>query len=181
MEPAAVRRGADFYLSNIDDDQYFRDIIATANRANARSTPIDPRGLPVFDTAIGPEPPPTIVADARHAPTPSRHASHPGRRHRRHGGAETVMISTSASNASPTIFRPTTFSGTSRNNARLDGKYHTIKVRVKRPGIDVRARKGYRSATAEEVCSGTKSGEPANHVVKGRRDDGCVSPVSAQT
>jgi len=46
------------------------------------------------------------------------------------------------------------------NNARLDGKYHTIKVRVKRPGIDVRARKGYRSATAEEVAAARKAANP---------------------
>ena len=35
-----------------------------ANRANATFYTVDPRGLPVFDTPIGPEPPPTIVVDA---------------------------------------------------------------------------------------------------------------------
>ena len=39
------------------------------------------------------------------------------------------------------------------SNGKLDGRFHNIKVRVKRPGIDVRARKGYRSATRAEVTA----------------------------
>src|SRR5206468_991680 len=42
-------------------------------------------------------------------------------------------------------------------NGKLDGKFHTIKVRVKRPGIDVRARKGYRPATESEVAAARKA------------------------
>ena len=37
------------------------------------------------------------------------------------------------------------------SGGRLDGKYHKITVKVKRPGVDVRARHGYRAATEEEV------------------------------
>ena len=35
-----------------DNDKYFRDILGEANRANVSFYPIDPRGLPVFDTDI---------------------------------------------------------------------------------------------------------------------------------
>jgi hypothetical protein len=42
--------------------------------------------------------------------------------------------------------------GYSSTNAKADGRYRTIKVRVKRPGIEVRARKGYQAPTAEEVA-----------------------------
>jgi hypothetical protein len=43
------------------------------------------------------------------------------------------------------------------SNAKLDGKYHAIKVRVKRPGVDVRARKGYRSPSEEEVLAAKRA------------------------
>ena len=45
-------------------------------------------------------------------------------------------------------------------NGKLDGRFHSIKVRVKRPGVDVRARKGYRSATAAEITA-AKAAAPA--------------------
>ena len=36
-------------------------------------------------------------------------------------------------------------------NTKLDGRFRNLKVSVKRPGIDIRARRGYKAATAEEV------------------------------
>jgi len=39
-------------------------------------------------------------------------------------------------------------------NTKLDGKFRSISVRVKRPGITVRARKGYRSFTEDEIARG---------------------------
>ena len=46
------------------------------------------------------------------------------------------------------------------SNGKLDGRFHSIKVRVKRPGVDVRARKGYRSATAAEITAAKAAAPP---------------------
>src|SRR6185436_9205138 len=37
-------------------------------------------------------------------------------------------------------------------NSKLDGRFRSIKVRSKRPGIEIRARRGYTAATAAEVA-----------------------------
>ncbi|MGE5357953.1 MAG: VWA domain-containing protein [Bacteroidales bacterium] len=41
-----------------------------------------------------------------------------------------------------------------------DGKFHEIKVRVKRPDVEVRARKGYWAPTAEEAAKATAPSKP---------------------
>jgi VWFA-related protein len=45
--------------------------------------------------------------------------------------------------------------------AATDGKFHEIKVRVKRPGIQVRARKGYWALTRDDVARATAPPPPA--------------------
>lgn len=54
--------------------------------------------------------------------------------------------------------------GYNSTQSRSDGKFHPIKVRVKRPGVQVRARKGYWALTAVETARATappKPGPPA--------------------
>jgi len=54
--------------------------------------------------------------------------------------------------------------GYNSTQAPTDGKFHEIKVRVRRPGVQVRARKGYWAYTAEDAkraTSGPKPGPPA--------------------
>jgi VWFA-related protein len=53
--------------------------------------------------------------------------------------------------------------GYTSSSAPTDGKFHTIDVRVKRPGVEVRARKGYWAYTAEDAARASapaKAGPP---------------------
>lgn len=138
------------YLSQINDDMYFREILGEANRANATFYTVDPRGLPVFDAPIEAGVPVTAdFAMLKH------------RQDTLHVLAENtdgfaVMNSNDLDAGLKRIANDLSsyyLLGYLSTNAKLDGKYHQIKVRVKRPGIDVRARKGYRSPTAEEVAA----------------------------
>lgn len=45
--------------------------------------------------------------------------------------------------------------GYSPSRAQADGKFHQIRVRVKRPDLDVRARKGYWASSAEDLSRAT--------------------------
>src|SRR5713101_9576235 len=42
--------------------------------------------------------------------------------------------------------------GYNSTQAPADGKFHEIKVQVKRPGVQVRARKGYWALTPEDIA-----------------------------
>ena len=43
--------------------------------------------------------------------------------------------------------------GYTSTNSKLDGTFRAIKVRSKRPGVEIRARRGYRAATEAEVAA----------------------------
>jgi VWFA-related protein len=138
-------------LAMMDDERYFRDIFGEANRANVSFYPIDPRGLPVFDTPMGPDPPLPPAADREQLTT-------------RTESLRTLALNTDGiamvnSNDLKGQVRRIADDLTSyylmgyySTNSKLDGGFRSIKVRSKRPGIDVRSRRGYRAATQEEVA-----------------------------
>ncbi|HEX7137561.1 MAG TPA: VWA domain-containing protein, partial [Vicinamibacterales bacterium] len=143
-------------LAQIDDDRLFRDIQDEANRANASFYTIDPRGLAAFDTALmrqdvpGPPPPPV--------PLSTDSAMLRGR-------ITTLRTLAEATDGMAVVNTNDLSSGLRRvvddlssyyllgyySSGKLDGKFHSITVRVKRPGVQVRARRGYLAATTAEV------------------------------
>jgi VWFA-related protein len=138
-------------LAMMDDDRYFRDVIDEANRSNASFYTVDPRGLAPFDSAIGPERPPPIMVDQQMLRTRQDNL--------RVLASNTDGLAVIENNSLDVGFKRIADDLTSyyllgyySTNQKLDGKYRAIKVRVKRPGVDVRARKGYRAATEKEVA-----------------------------
>jgi VWFA-related protein len=133
-------------LAQIDDQREFLQILDEANRANASFYPIDPRGLAVFDTPIDAGVP--LLADA-------------GMLRSRGESLRTLAGATDG-----TAIMTNDISGALRrvvddlssyyllgyySSGKLDGKFHSISARVKRPGIRVRARRGYLAASTAEA------------------------------
>jgi VWFA-related protein len=153
--------GDRMHLAMMDDEQYFRDLTDEANRGNASFYTVDPRGLSVFDSAIGPgqPPPPSVDAAYLRARLDSL---------RTLAGATdgiAVLDNNDLDAGMKRISDDLTsyyLLGYYSTNGKLDGKFHNIKVRVKRPGVDVRARKGYRAATASEVSAAKAAAAPAD-------------------
>ena len=146
-------------LAQIDDEEHFRRLLDEANRSNTSFYPIDPRGLAVFDTDIGPERPPPLQVDR--AMLRARLTS------LRTLAADTDGLAIVNSNDIAGGLRRVVADLTSYyllgyySSARLDGKFHSITVRVKRPGVQVRARRGYLAATEAEARTPARSSSTA--------------------
>jgi VWFA-related protein len=134
----------------VDLDRKFLDLMQRANRANISFYPLDPRGLVVFDSPIGPERPPPPSVDAANL-------------RQRYEALRTIAETTDGfailnSNATTRgIERMVQDTGAYyllgyySTNAKLDGRYRRLTVRVKRQGVDVRARPGYLAPTQDDM------------------------------
>ena len=146
------------YLSQIDNEQYFRDLIDKANRANASFYTVDPRGLPVFDSPIGPEPPPPPSVDFEIL----RHRIDTLRTLADNTDGLAVVNSNDIDKGLRRMADDLTsyyLLGYYSTNTKLDGRFRKITVRVKQPDVDVRARRGYKAATEEEVMAARSAAE----------------------
>ena len=151
---AAVSRPCDrdrLNLAQLDDRRRLLTIADEANHANVSFYTIDPRGLPVFDLPLGPAPPPSPADDQ----TMLRDR------------IDTLRTLASATDGLAIVNSNDLDRGLRRisddltsyylfgyySTGKLDGKFHAITVRVKRPGVQVRARRGFLAPTAEEAAS----------------------------
>jgi VWFA-related protein len=138
------------YLANIDDEDYMRQLYDLANRNNASFYPVDPRGLAVFDYPIGPKRPPSITVDQSHLMQRIQVL----RTLAENTDGMAVVNSNDLDRGLRRMADDLTsyyLLGYYSTNTRLDGQYRKITVRVKRPGVEVRARRGYRAPTTAEV------------------------------
>jgi VWFA-related protein len=140
-------------LAQLDDEFQFARLLDQANRANASFYPVDPRGLAVFDTPIGPDRPPSIQQD--NAQLRQRSDTLRGLASSTDGTA--VVGTNDIGGALKRVVADLSsyyLLGYYSTNAKLDGKFRSIAVRVRRAGVQVRARRGYLAATAPAAPRG---------------------------
>jgi VWFA-related protein len=139
-------------LALLDHDTRLRFIAEDANRSNVTFYPVFARGLTVFDSSIEENVP--LLKDAANLRT-------------RQESMRALAVDTDGE----AIINTNNIEGGLRRiaddlssyylfgyystNSRLDGRFRSITVRVKQPGIRVRARRGYRARTAEQVAAAT--------------------------
>lgn len=141
-------------LGGLDHSRTLEDLAQRANRENVTFYIVDPRGGAPFDDAIGPLRPATPPEDR------ARLAS-------RQNGARELAEQTDGVALLNTNY---TREGVARimadlrsyylmsyysTNAKMDGRFRKISVRVKRPGVEVRARPGYLAPTEAKVLAAT--------------------------
>jgi hypothetical protein len=173
-------------LAQIDDDRLFRDIQDEANRANASFYTIDPRGLAAFDTPLVRQDVPGVL------PPPTPPSVDQAMLRGRIDSLRTLAETTDGM----AIVNTNDLSGGMRrivndlssyyllgyySNGKLDGKFHSITVRVKRPGVQVRARRGYLAATAAEVERTARANAAASNAPLSARDSEALAVESALT
>jgi VWFA-related protein len=138
-------------LAELDNWQTFMDLFDGANRSNVSFYPIDSRGLPASDAPIYEDVPPALdqsILSARIETLRSLAINTDG---------VAIVNSNDIERGMRRIIDDLTsyyLLGYYSSNAKLDGRFRAIKVRVKRPGLDVRARRGYRSISEKELHEG---------------------------
>jgi VWFA-related protein len=137
------------FFSDIDMLTELREVYSAANRSNTAIYALDPRGLAPFEYDIGQGVGTRIDQSMLNQTMDSLRVladQTDGRaivnRNDLEGGLRQIVRDASAYY----------LIGYNSSQAPQDGKFHEIKVRVKRPGVQVRARKGYWALTAEETA-----------------------------
>ena len=153
-------------LGRTDNAEQFRDIIEEANRGNAAFYPLDPRGIVAFDSPIM-----KPTAGVRPATTlpPSED------RDRVRARSDSLRILAADTDGMAIVQTNDLEAGFKRivadlssyyllgyySDRRMDGRFHTVRVQVKRPGIQVRARRGYLAPAAATTAAKAASANAA--------------------
>ncbi|HET9831950.1 MAG TPA: VWA domain-containing protein [Vicinamibacterales bacterium] len=152
---AGLSGGQADFAAAIDMEQLLRDVYDEANKNNVSLYTVDPRGLAVseFDVSDGSVNPTTdrtflnSTMDTLRTLAVETDGKAIVNRNDLAGGMKQIVRDVSAYY----------LIGYNSMQAPADGKFHEIKVRVKRPGVQVRARRGYWALTPEEKAMSTRS------------------------
>jgi len=137
------------FFSNVDLQSDLREVYNAANRANTAIYALDPRGLAPFEYDINEGVGSRIDRQALNATMDTL------RTLADETDGRAIVNRNDLEGGLRQIVRDSSFYylvGYNSTQAPSDGKFHEIKVRVKRPGVQVRARKGYWALTAEETA-----------------------------
>ena len=140
-------------LARLDDSQRLRSMTEEANRSNISFYAIDPRGITTD---------PASAADksAGRRDTTTNAASRQDSLRFIADNTDGLLIA-NTSNLDAQISRVVEDVSSyylltySSSNPKLDGRFRAITVRVKREGVKVRTRRGYRGRTADDLVSST--------------------------
>lgn len=138
-------------LAHVDNALRFRRLMDLANRANASFYPVDPRGLAVFDAPIG-VPDPSLTLQEDNARLRQRQLSLRELAERTDGLA--VVGTNSIREGLRRVVDDLSsyyLLGYFATGVEMDGRFHALTVRVRRPGVTVRARRGYLAPGPDEL------------------------------
>ena len=148
------------FSADIDMQRELQDVFDAANRNNTSIYALDPRGLSTGEFDISQN---ISGRTSQQYLTSSMDAL---RILAENTDGRAIVNRNDLGNAMKQIIKDSSayyLLGYTSSEAPTDGKFHEIKVRVKRPGLQVRGRKGYWAYTADDVrraMAGPKAGPP---------------------
>jgi len=139
-------------LALLDHDARFRQILDQANRANVSFYPIDPRGIVAFDDDIVPVAGvgqnPVLRPEEERARLAERSTSLNVMAEQTDGVAVTATNDLALGLRRMTTDLSAYYLLGYYSTGKLDGRFHAITVRATRPGVQIRARRGYLAASS---------------------------------
>jgi VWFA-related protein len=173
-------------LAMMDNSRRLRDLIGDANRANVSFYPVYPRGLQATETPLVMH---RSAAETRESAGRLSRNLDQLRELATNTDGLAVVNTNDIEGAMQRIVADLTsyyLLGYYSTNTKADGKFRSITVRVRRPGVQVRARRGYRALTREEKDSREGSSAaartrlPESTAVSGilHRPDETVNPLN---
>ena len=145
------------FFSSQDLEFYMQGVYEAASQNNVAIYTVDPRGLAPFefdiDKAVGPQTDRQFLSaslDTLRALALETDGRAILNRNDLDVGMKQIMRDSSGYY----------LLGYTSSQAKLDGKFHPISVRVKRPGVQVRARKGYWAYTADDAARASAPRKP---------------------
>jgi VWFA-related protein len=152
------------WFGQVDVQQRMREVTDMANRNNTAIYTLDPRGLAVFEFGMDDNfgSPPSFATDSRAL----RMTQDTLRILSEDTDGRAIVNRNTLAQGLAQMARDSSFYyllGYTTTQKSNDGKFHEIKVRVKRRGVDVRARKGYWAMTVEDI---SRANNPTPDIAK---------------